>query len=48
VAGMGGSGIVNGAFTIVAVCIPMEKRAGTTNSSFLLDRLLMNYYLQST
>jgi MFS family permease len=43
VAGMGGSGIMNGAFTIVAVCIPMEKRAGTANFSSLLEQLLMNY-----
>ncbi len=28
VAGMGGSGIVNGGLTIVAKCIPMEKRGG--------------------
>jgi MFS family permease len=27
VAGMGGSGLVNGALTIIACCIPMEKRA---------------------
>jgi MFS family permease len=27
VAGMGGSGIVNGALTIFACCIPMERRA---------------------
>jgi MFS family permease len=28
VAGMGGSGIVNGGLTMVAKCIPMEKRGG--------------------
>jgi predicted MFS family arabinose efflux permease len=28
VAGMGTSGIMNGAFTIVAGCVPMEKRPG--------------------
>jgi hypothetical protein len=28
VAGMGGSGIINGALTIFACIMPMEKRAG--------------------
>jgi MFS family permease len=28
VAGMGGSGIMNGALTIIALCLPMEKRPG--------------------
>lgn len=28
VAGMGGSGIVNGGLTMIAKCIPMEKRGG--------------------
>lgn len=28
VAGMGASGIQNGAFTIVAGCVPMNKRPG--------------------
>jgi MFS family permease len=27
-AGMGGSGIMNGAFTIIAGCVPMAKRPG--------------------
>ena len=29
VAGMGTSGIQNGAFTIIAGCVPMSKRPGT-------------------
>jgi predicted MFS family arabinose efflux permease len=28
VAGMGTSGIVNGTYTIIAACVPMEKRPG--------------------
>ena len=28
VAGMGTSGILNGAFTIIAECVPMAKRPG--------------------
>lgn len=28
VAGMGGSGITNGALTIIALCAPMDKRPG--------------------
>lgn len=27
VAGMGGSGLVNGALTIIAACVPLHKRA---------------------
>lgn len=29
IAGMGTSGILNGAFTIIAGCVPMPKRPGT-------------------
>lgn len=28
VAGLGGSGIINGALTIIAACIPLDKRPG--------------------
>jgi MFS family permease len=28
IAGLGASGLINGALTIVAACIPLEKRAG--------------------
>jgi predicted MFS family arabinose efflux permease len=28
VSGLGGSGIVNGALTIIAACVPLEKRSG--------------------
>ena len=28
VAGLGGSGIQNGALTIISACVPLEKRAG--------------------
>lgn len=28
VAGMGGSGLMNGGLTILSACVPIEKRAG--------------------
>jgi MFS family permease len=28
VSGMGGSGLINGALTIIAACVPLQKRAG--------------------
>lgn len=34
VAGMGGSGITNGALTIIALCSPMEKRPSRRNPRF--------------
>lgn len=30
VAGLGGSGLMNGAFTIIAACVPMSKRPALT------------------
>jgi MFS family permease len=44
VAGMGGSGLMNGAFTIIAICMPMDKRAGTATSSGFFEKILMNRY----
>lgn len=37
VAGMGGSGIQNGAFTIVAGSVPMPRRPGMLMTSVILD-----------
>jgi MFS family permease len=33
VAGIGGSGIVNGALTIISACVPLHKRAGKFSTS---------------
>ncbi len=35
VAGMGGSGLMNGGLTILSACVPMEKRAGMHHSLIL-------------
>jgi MFS family permease len=48
VAGMGGSGIVNGGLTIVAKCIPMEKRGGAQSFSIVCESSLINACLQCT
>jgi predicted MFS family arabinose efflux permease len=50
VAGMGGSGIVNGALTIIAKIIPMEKR-GSMTPFFVLaesESLLIKLCLKCT
>jgi MFS family permease len=39
ISGMGGSGLVNGALTIIAACVPLQKRAGM----LLLPTLEMGY-----
>jgi len=28
IAGLGGSGLMNGSLTIIAACVPLQKRAG--------------------
>lgn len=37
VAGMGGSGLVNGALTIISACVPLHKRAGMITSFHYFD-----------
>lgn len=34
VAGLGGSGIQNGALTIIAACVPLHKRGGMTHPNY--------------
>jgi MFS family permease len=48
VAGMGGAGITNGALTIIALCVPMQKRPSMSDprpvyqSSWLMSAALKN------
>lgn len=40
VAGLGSAGLINGALTIVAACVPLEKRAGDASAIQSQDYLL--------
>jgi MFS family permease len=45
IAGLGSSGLINGALTIIANCIPLEKRAGKAISYKLCEPMLTNHSL---
>jgi len=43
ISGIGGSGIVNGALTIIAAVVPLHKRAGTVVLIFITYGLKLTY-----
>lgn len=49
VAGMGGAGIVNGALTIIALCVPIQKRPSMRGPRLVhLSSWLMSVALKNT
>ncbi len=50
ISGMGGSGIVNGALTIISACVPLERRPGTFTlaSSFAMRPRLTDHSVSWT
>lgn len=44
VAGIGTSGIQNGGLTIIAACVPLEKRPGKKTSPSPEDQHVANYF----
>lgn len=47
VAGMGGSGITNGALSIIALCLPMEKRPSMKIHSVQRNYLLTRSFIEA-
>jgi MFS family permease len=46
VAGLGGSGIINGAIVIISGCVPLEKRPGKHNITFRSRKIQLTDHLE--
>lgn len=48
IAGLGGSGLQNGALTIISACVPLQKRAGMAMFSSFYSNTLLTSSSRST